>query len=103
MTLSHLVIAFAVILVAALAWQNAGFRDRALGCARQHCERMQVQLLDETIALVRISIGRDQRGNFGLRRQYEFEFTVTGENRYRGQLRLFSRRIESIELQPHQV
>ena len=64
---------------------------------------MDVQLLDDTISLVRWRIERDRRGNFALARYYEFEFTVTGDRRYQGQLVLFGTRVRSVELQPHRV
>lgn len=103
MTLYDLMVAFVLVVIGILIWQNAGFRDRALALAQQYCDHRDVQLLDETISLCGMSIGRDKRGNWGIRRTYEFEFTATGERRYNGRMVLLGVRIMDVELQPHQV
>lgn len=103
MTLFDLMFAFALTLVAIVIWQNAGFRDRALLMAQRYCERRDVQLLDETIAFRGMGLGRDNRGNWGIRRTFEFEFTATGERRYRGQLVMLGARLVDAELQAHQI
>ncbi|GAA5316459.1 MAG: hypothetical protein AseanaTS_16630 [Candidatus Pelagadaptatus aseana] len=102
MTLYDLMIAFILVLIGLIIWQNAGFRDRALGLAKQQCEHRDVQLLDDTVSLKTLWFGKDRRGNIGLRRVYEFEFTATGERRYRGEMSLLGTRLESVELEPHQ-
>ncbi len=101
MTIYDLMIAFALGLVGLMIWQNAGFRDRAVGLARQHCEHMNVQLLDDTVSLISLRPRRDKRGNFKLARRYEFEFTATGDQRYHGELTLMGRQLSTIELAPH--
>jgi hypothetical protein len=102
MTLYDLMIAFVIGLIGLIIWQNAGFRDRALALARQQCDHRDVQLLDETVGLKKMSFGKDSRGNFGIRRVYEFEFTATGERRYRGEMSLLGIRLENVELEAHQ-
>lgn len=102
-TLFDLVIVTALVMIGWFIWQNAGFRDRAIGFAKQHCDSVDVQLLDDTISLVRLRIERDRRGNLALARYYEFEFTVTGDRRYRGYLTLFGSRVKSVDLQAHRV
>ena len=103
MTLPDLMIAFAIAVVGGVIWQNAGYRDRAIGLAKQHCERMDVQLLDDTISLTKIRLKRDGRGNIALSRHYEFEFTATGDRRYQGKMTLFGSRIDNVELEAHRV
>lgn len=103
MTLFDLTIGFTLLFAAWLIWQNAGFRDRAIALAKQHCDHVDVQLLDDTICLTRLRAKRDQRGNLALSRRYEFEFTATGEQRYRGQLDLLGERLHRIELEAHQI
>ncbi len=103
MTLQDLMIAFALACVAILIWQNAGFRDRAIRLAKQHCERMDVQLLDDTIALTKLRLKKDARGNIAIARCYEFEFTSTGDRRYQGLLSLHGTKLDDVELEPHRV
>lgn len=82
-------------------WRGLGARDRALSMVRQHCERNDLQLLDESIALSRLRLGRNQQARLGLVRRYAFEFTVTGERRYAGWIELHGQRLLRIELAPH--
>jgi hypothetical protein len=89
--------------VGIVIWQNAGFRDRAMGLARQNCERLDVQLLDDTVSLKALRVRRDARGNPCLARRYEFEFTSTGERRHRGELLLMGTRLAEFELEPHRL
>ena len=44
---------------------------------------------------------RDESGSLCLRRRYRFEFTSTGEVRYRGVIVMVGRNKQSIELEPH--
>ena len=83
--------AFLLILFAAVCawlWRGHGIRERALQLAKQHCAKLDVELLDGAVALRRLAIQRDARGHRRLARLYDFEFTVTGEHRYSGHLDL---------------
>ena len=94
-----------LLLVCAFAgwrlWRALGQGDYALRCVRTHCERADVQLLDDSVALSSVRIGRNRRGMPGLVRRYSFEFTVTGEHRYSGHLDLHGLQVLQIELAPH--
>ena len=103
MTIYDLMIAFGIGCIGLLIWQNAGFRDRAIGLAKQHCEQMNVQLLDDTISLMKLRLKKDRRGNIAVARCYEFEFTSDGDRRYRGELTLHGTRLDRVELAPHRV
>ena len=84
-------------------WRGHGIRERALACAKQHCAKLDVELLDGAVALRRLAIQHDGKGHRRLARLYDFEFTVTGEQRLRGQIRMFGQHVGSIELEPHPV
>lgn len=101
LTLGHVALMMLAGLIGFWIWRGMGLRDRALGLVRQHCKKADVQLLDESIALTRLRIGRDQAGRFCIRRWYGFEFTVTGERRYAGSVELQGARLAKIELAPH--
>ncbi len=103
MTIYDLMIAFGVGAVGLLIWQNAGFRDRAIALAKQHCEQMNVQLLDDTISLMKLRLKKDRRGNLAVSRCYEFEFSSDGDRRYHGKLTLHGIRLDHVELEPHRV
>jgi hypothetical protein len=73
-------------------------RDAALDSARRACEAENVQLLDWTVAVSRIRLGRDEDGRVKIRRTYAFEFSDTGNNRIGGSLTLLGRQLLAVSL-----
>jgi hypothetical protein len=73
-------------------------RDAALDAARRACEAENVQLLDWTVSMKKVGLGRDDEGRRRLRRTYEFEFSDSGDNRIGGSLVLVGRRLLALNL-----
>jgi uncharacterized protein DUF3301 len=73
-------------------------RDVALDGARRACEAEGVQLLDWTVAVKKIRLGRDDEGRRGLQRTYEFEFSDTGNNRVGGSITVIGRQMLALSL-----
>ena len=86
---------------AALFWRAQRIRETALRITRQHCEREEVLLLDQTVGLKRLRLGRDDRGRWGLWRTYSFEFTVTGGERYQGETLVHGEHVRKVVFPPH--
>jgi len=82
-------------------WHAHGVRERALRLVKRHCQRLDLQLLDDTVALQGLKWLPDARGRRSLARVYAFEFTVTGEQRHRGSIRMFGNHPGGIELDPY--
>lgn len=82
-------------------WRGHGIRELALKLARRHCARLDIELLDENVALRGLRLRRDSRGHLRLAREYDFEFTVTGDQRLAGCITLFGRQLGKVELDPH--
>ncbi|NMZ67872.1 Protein of unknown function [Pseudomonas peli] len=82
-------------------WHAHGLREYALGLVKQHCAKSDIELLDENVALRRLTLLPDARGRKRLARVYGFEFTVTGEQRHVGSITLFGKQLGRIELAPH--
>ncbi|WP_447595271.1 DUF3301 domain-containing protein [Aquipseudomonas campi] len=82
-------------------WRGHGIRERALLLAKQHCAKMEVELLDGNVALRRLAILRDARGHKRLARIFDFEFTVNGEQRLTGSISMFGQQVGAIELDAH--
>jgi hypothetical protein len=86
-------------LAAAWFWLDSlRARDVALDGARRACEAEGVQLLDWTVAMKRIRLGRDEEGRRGFQRTYEFEFSDTGNNRIGGSITIVGRQLLSLSL-----
>lgn len=84
--LQDLMLAFLAALLL-MAWWRAGTQKmRALAVASRHCERLGLQLLDETLAFSRHRLLRDARGRRRLCRIYEFDFCSNGMNRHSGEI-----------------
>lgn len=86
---------------AAWLWRGHGIRERALALVRRHCEKAEVILLDDNVALQRLRLLPDARGQRRLARVYGFEFTVTGEQRHAGSISMFGQHLGRIELGAH--
>lgn len=82
-------------------WHNHGLREKALERVKQHCAKLDLELLDEAVALKRIGFVRDANGRKRLARIYTFEFTVTGEQRHPGTVTQFGAHTMQIELAPY--
>lgn len=86
------------MLVARL-WNDAlKARERALQASGRVCRELDVQLLDQTVALRRMRPARDAGGRLRLRREYGFEFTLEGSERRRGTVLMLGVRVESVHL-----
>ena len=59
-------------------------RERATRSGRKLCRNEQVQLLDETVALGRIWLGRDTSGRMQICRIYLFDYIGEDEERRQG-------------------
>ena len=95
---------FILLLFAAAAawlWRGHGIREQALQLVRRHCEKTDVLLLDDNVALQRLRLLRDAHGRKRLARVYGFEFTVTGEQRHVGSISMFGQHLGRIELAAH--
>lgn len=73
-------------------------RERAYTHALRACREAGVQLLDETLALRRLSVARRGLNGLTLRRVYEFDFSVQGTDRLHGTVTLFGMELSGITL-----
>ncbi|WP_232522325.1 DUF3301 domain-containing protein [Marinimicrobium alkaliphilum] len=78
-------------------------REFALQAALYQCQKMNVQLLDQSVFLRRLWVKRHPKGHLALWRAYYFEFTVNGAERYQGRVLMLGRKIERVELEPHRI
>ncbi|WP_340121551.1 DUF3301 domain-containing protein [Methylobacter svalbardensis] len=95
-------ILIALLLGAYLYWFNGQqVKEIALKAVRAHCLNLEVQMLDEYVALNSIRLDRDQTGKMRVRRAFLFEFSSTGNERYNGACIMLGRRVESIHMEPY--
>ena len=93
-------IALAAVGVVMWYWSDSlRTREQALRICADACQQMNVQLLDQTVAVRKLSIGRDVGGRLRLRRDYGFEFSIDGAERFRGHAVLLGRSLEVVQMQ----
>ncbi|EPJ43240.1 MAG: hypothetical protein OFPI_43690 [Osedax symbiont Rs2] len=98
------VFVFSLLCLAILYWINGQkIRELALAAARGECKKLNLQLLDGSVSLKKIRPKRNPTGQLTLRREYQFEFSATGDERYQGKVILLGVMVELIELQPHRI
>lgn len=89
--------------VAAIAWywySSLQAREQAARAAAEVCRRQQLQFLDDTVALQRLGVGRDDHGRVALRRTYRFEYSHIGDDRRQGFIIMVGSRVETVGLAP---
>ncbi|WP_207061461.1 DUF3301 domain-containing protein [Motiliproteus sp. SC1-56] len=84
-------------------WSAKGVKELAYQACRRYCRELDLQLLDDTLVLRGLWLKRDPGGRLRFWRSYLFEFSSTGDERYRGRVILLGRRIEGIQLEPHRM
>lgn len=71
-------------------------RELAVDAARRATQSADVQLLDQTVALARVSMSRDSGGQWRLWRQYRFEYSREGVERETGHIIMLGRRLQAV-------
>ena len=84
-------------------WQSGLFKGRARQLAMEHCRQLDLQLLDQSMVITGFWPIRNSRGNLAFKRTYQFEFSSTGDRRYRGELILEGMALKSIDLEAYKI
>ncbi len=96
-----LTLIFLLLLIGWFWSSSMAARERALHAVARYCQKMQLQLLDDCVALNGFWIKRDGKGRLQPWRAYLFEFSSTGAERYQGKIVFLGHQIESIYLDPY--
>lgn len=89
----------AVLVFGALClWFLSSIRVRELAVAAVgHAgKRDDFQLLDQTVQLSRVSLSRDERGNWRVWRQYRFDYSYDGVERHEGFVIMLGQRLQAV-------
>lgn len=88
--------------LALLAWYWIGrmrSQELARATAKRACSAAGVQLLDDTVELLRLRVRGDGRGHPRFYREYRFEFTRDGSYRFRGEIAMLGPQILRVVLE----
>lgn len=95
---------FAILLLFAMlsvAWfwnDSLRARDHVIAMCSRLCAEISVQFLDETVALSGLRVRRGPSGHPEFVRNYAFEYSRTGSDRWRGDALLAGNVLESVRL-----
>lgn len=101
MSLSLLFWATVVAAVISFWWRSDKIKHDALAHVSRYCKKQNLQLLDQTLVLKGVKLGRNENGSLIFRRKYSFEFTSTGEVRYQGQVVLYGASLHRMDLEAY--
>ena len=97
-------IALAILLAGTVFWiDTLRAREAALVAGRAACERYELMLLDDTVAVTKMRLARNAEGRLRVSRVYGFEFSDTGNNRRRGSIALLGSQAEDISFEPYET
>lgn len=78
-------------------------KEIAVAGGRIACDEVGVIFLDDTVALGGMRLGRNDIGQLVIVRDYRFEFTSDGSQRYRGLLTLVGKQVERLQMEPYRI
>ena len=77
-------------------------KENATEHAKNACNKILLEFLDDTVLIEKVRLRRNTQGHLAIYREYEFEFSSTGEFRYKGQVRLLGKYLIDVEMEPYQ-
>ena len=77
-------------------WTSIRVREVAVAEARRATRHADVQLLDQTVSLNRVSMSRDSQGRWRVWRQYRFEYSRDGVSREIGHVIMLGPRLHAV-------
>ena len=92
---------FGLLLLGGAGWlwfDSLKARETAVAAAKAACVAEHLLLLDDTVAIARIGLGRDDDGALRIRRVYGLEYTDTGNERTAGSIVMLGSRVLVINL-----
>ena len=81
-----------------LWYDSLNVRETAIAATKAACKSEDLLLLDDTVAIQRLSLGRDSDGVARIRRIYSFEYSDTGNDRSAGSIVMLGERVLVINL-----
>ena len=95
------ILLIAMILVAWLWFDIISARDAAISKGHDLTKRTNLQLLDESVACVRLRLSRNPKGHVQIQRTYEFDVSANGGDRMNCHLVLLGRDLQSWYIPPY--
>ena len=101
--LYDVVITFVFLLLIFGIYHIALLREQAYKAATHHCRKLDLQLLDQNVAIKAVWFKRDKNGSLRFWLSFDFEFSSTGDERYTGKIVFLGGRVANIVLPPYRL
>jgi len=98
-----LIIFFILVVLIAFWWDSATAYENAYQVARKTCKSNGINLLDDTLTRTKLGFCRHENGYVHFCRQYTFEFSTTGKERYTGLITLSGKVVDKVEMQAYPI
>lgn len=93
-----------VIIAVGWLWSDSmKAREMAFSAVSAYCRKLELQLLDDYVALNGFYPKLNSCRRVEVLRSYAFEFSSTGLERYNGKIVIVAGRVQSIDLEPYRV
>lgn len=99
--MEELITLLMLFLVLWFFWSGVRSKEIACAAAKSHCEKNDVQFLDQTVERRILRLAKDSRNNPCWYRSFRFEFATSGEYRYEGKIEMYGHHLKSIEMDPY--
>lgn len=93
-----LILLLIIATLAVIWYESLRISERVITHCREICERADLQFLDQTVALVSLSLRRTPEGTPTLFRVYQFEVSELGTDRQRGYVAVSGGKIHHVRL-----
>lgn len=103
MSISELLVVIALVAVVTYWLRAMQAKELARHEGRKRCQGLGLMFLDDTVVLKKLRLSRDQSGRMAIWRQYQFEFSSDGSQRYRGEIMLLGKELEHIVMAAYRV
>lgn len=92
-----------IVFIAVIYYWLDSIRSKEIATmhAKVSCKNVLLEFLDDTVLIKKVRLRRNTKGHLSLYREYEFEFSSTGDYRYKGQVRLLSNNLIDIKMEPY--
>lgn len=96
-------LAIIILLIALILYwlDSIGSKEHATKQAKAACKKVLIEFLDDTVLIKKVRLRRNTQGQLSIYREYEFEFSSTGEFRYKGRVRLLGKYLIDVEMEPY--
>lgn len=97
-TYNALILLTIIVSIILLWFESLRVREAVTRMCRQICEQSAMQLLDQTVTLVSLSVKRSASGRFHVHRIYQFEVSSNGADRFAAYVAMRGRIVDTIRI-----